>query len=227
MKLLKPVFKFLFGIICIIGAIGFARAGITTFKNQDSTDLLYLAIGAALFLLIWFIFLSRRESFWGLVEHELTHAFFALLFFKKVRTINADRRRGGLVKVEGGNFVIALAPYFFPLLSVFIVIIKPLVFANHQWFLNALLGFTLMFHLMSLSNEFHPSQPDLKETGFLFSLAVIIFFNLFFIGLSIASLSGLWSAMGAFIRLGIQESLALLEYGWNFIITKIPFASIN
>lgn len=222
MKLLKALFKFLVGIACTIGAIGFARSGITSFKSQVSSDLLFLAIGAALFLLIWFIFLSRRESFWGLVEHEFTHAFFALLFFKKVRTINADRRRGGLVKVEGGNFVIALAPYFFPLLSVFIIIIKPLVFANYQWFLNALLGFTLMFHLMSLSNEFHPSQPDLKETGFLFSLTVIIFFNLFFIGLSIASLPGQWQAMGAFIQSGLQESLALLNHAWHFLIAKIP-----
>jgi len=222
MKLFKALFKFFFSIICIIGAIGFAKAGITTFENQDSSDLLFLAIGAALFLLIWFIFLSQRESFWGLVEHEFTHAFFALLFFKKVRTINADRRRGGLVKVEGGNFVIALAPYFFPLLSVFIILIKPLVFGNYQWFLNALLGFTLMFHLMSLSREFHPSQPDLKETGFLFSLTVIIFFNLFFIGLSIASLSGQWQALGAFIRSGLQESLALLSHAWHFVNMKIP-----
>ncbi len=216
MKLLKILSKFIFGIICLIGIAGFAKAGLETFKSQDTNNLLHLGIGSGAFFLIWILILARRDSFWSVVEHELTHAVFALMFFKKVRTLNADRRRGGLVKVEGGNFVIALAPYFFPLLSVFIILIKPLVLTNYQWLLNGILGFTLMFHLLYLFGEFHPSQPDLQETGFLFSATVIIFFNLFFIGLSFASLSGQWGSMADFIRLGFQESLLILESGWRF-----------
>jgi hypothetical protein len=216
MRLLALLLKFAFGILCIIGTIGFASAGMLTFKIQSANHLLQLGIGAGMFFLTWIFFLSRRDSFWSVVEHELTHAVFALMFFKKVRALNADRRRGGLVKVEGGNFVIALAPYFFPLLSVFLILVKPLVLTNYQWILNGLLGFTLMFHLLYLFGEFHPSQPDLQETGFLFSAAVIIFFNLFFIGLSLASLSGQWGPMGVFIQSGFWESYELLKSGWIF-----------
>ena len=188
MKPLKFLLKFIFGICCIVGTVGFSVAGVDTYKNQPTNNLIEIGVGAVIFTLIWLIFLSRRESFWSVVEHELTHAVFALLFFKKVRTLNADRRRGGLVRVEGGNFIIALAPYFFPFLSVIIIIIKPIILSNYQWLLNALLGFSLTFHLLYLLNEFHPSQPDLRENGFLFSLIVVVFFNLFFIGLSLASL---------------------------------------
>jgi len=217
MRLLSALIKILFGILCSIGIIGFIEAGIYTYKLQQPNQLIQLGVGAGAFLLIWFLFLSRKESFWSVVEHELTHAVFALMFFKKVRTINADRRRGGLVKVEGGNFLIALAPYFFPLLSVIIIVVKPLIFSTYQWLLNGLLGFTLMFHLLYLLNEFHPSQPDLQQTGFLFSTVVVLFLNLFFIGLSLASLQGQWINMADFIRLGARETYNFIVYGWSVV----------
>lgn len=221
MKLLKFIFKFLFAICCLVGSVGFTIAGVDTYKNLPTNNLIEIGIGAVIFTLIWLIFLSRRESFWSVVEHELTHAVFALLFFKKVRTLNADRHRGGLVRVEGGNFIIALAPYFFPFLSVIIIILKPIILSNYQWILNALLGFTLTFHLLYLLNEFHPSQPDLRENGFLFSLIVVTFFNLFFIGLSLASLPGKWANMAGFIKLGMKESWYFVLYGWEIIIFKL------
>jgi hypothetical protein len=221
MKLLRFIFKFIFSICCIVGTVGFAVAGFNIYKNQPTSNLIEIGIGAGIFTLIWLIFLSRRDSFWSVVEHELTHAVFALLFFKKVRTLNADRRRGGLVRVEGGNFIIALAPYFFPFLSAIIIIIKPIIFSNYQWFLNALLGFTLTFHLLYLLNEFHPSQPDLRENGFIFSLIVVIFFNLFFIGLSLASLPGQWANMASFIKMGLKESWQFMLYGWEIITFKL------
>jgi hypothetical protein len=217
MRLFNLLIKTLFGILCSIGIIGFIEAGIHTYKIQNPNQLMQLGIGAGAFSLTWFVFLSRKESFWSVVEHELTHAIFALMFFKKVRTINADRRRGGLVKVEGGNFVIALAPYFFPLLSVIIIAVKPLIFSTYQWLLNGLLGFTLMFHLLYLLNEFHPSQPDLQQTGFLFSTVVVLFLNLFFIGLSLASLPGQWTNMADFVSLGARESYNFVLYGWTII----------
>ena len=221
MRLLTLPIRFLLGVLCLIGTIGFGSAGMDTFRSQPANHLLQLGIGAGVFFLAWVFFLSRRDSFWSVVEHELTHAVFALMFFKKVRALNADRRRGGLVKVEGGNFVIALAPYFFPLLSVFLILVKPLILNNYQWILNGLLGFTLMFHLLYLAGEFHPSQPDLQETGFLFSTTMIIFFNLFFIGLSVASLSGQWGPMGDFIRSGFWESYGLLKSGWIFFESNL------
>lgn len=220
MRLLNLLFKTLFGILCATGIIGFIEAGIHTYTIQQPNHLIQLAVGAGAFSLIWFLFLSRKESFWSVVEHELTHAVFALMFFKKVRTINADRRKGGLVKVEGGNFIIALAPYFFPLLSVIIIVVKPLMFSTYQWLLNGLLGFTLMFHLLYLLNEFHPSQPDLQQTGFLFSTVVVLFLNLFFIGLSLASLQGTWSNMEDFIRMGARESYNFIVYGWSILNNK-------
>ena len=51
------------------------------------------------------------------LAHELTHAFFAILTFHKVKgiSINPDDT-GGAMSFEGeGNWLIIIGPYFFPL----------------------------------------------------------------------------------------------------------------
>lgn len=173
-----------------------------------------------LFLVLWIFLFSRRDSFWGVLEHELTHALFALIFFKKVRSISAHRRKGGMVQVEGGNFLIALAPYFFPLFSVFVLLLKPLVKGNYQNILDGLLGFTLLFHIMDLMREFHPGQPDIQQTGFWFSSALTLFFNIFFVGLVLASVLGNSSQMMLFLKSGFQESWKLLTLIYVFLASK-------
>ena len=52
-----------------------------------------------------------------IIAHELTHSFFALLTFHKVKHIRvADDNSGGSMGFEGeGNWLIIIAPYFFPL----------------------------------------------------------------------------------------------------------------
>ena len=177
--------------------------------------------GVVFYGVLWWVYLSRRAPFWSIVEHELTHAVFALLFFKRVRSLNAFRNRGGKVTVEGGNFVIALAPYIFPLPVLVLILLKFLIDPRYNDVLNFLLGFFLMFHLFPLFSEVHPSQPDIQTTGVMFSLLIILLGNVFFIGLTLSSLDIQAAGMKTFLKTGWQTSLLNAQFLWQYIQKRL------
>lgn len=105
------------------------------------------------------------------LEHELTHAVFAWLTFHRVRGLRVTWSRGGSIQVlGGGNWLIALAPYFFPTLSVAIAIALAWIPAEHRRIANVLLGASLAYHLISTWRETHFGQEDLKVAGRVFSV---------------------------------------------------------
>src|SRR5690242_15849279 len=110
--------------------------------------------------------------------HELTHALWTWLFGGRVKKFKASSK-GGHVVVTKSNFLIALAPYFFPLYAVLFVLV---FVAGHLawgwrsqaiWF-HFLLGAAYAFHLTLTWHVLKNSQSDITEHGYLFS-AVIIF----------------------------------------------------
>ncbi|NOX37073.1 MAG: hypothetical protein GXO78_05995 [Calditrichaeota bacterium] len=215
--------KIVFFFAALVALSGFGQALIELippFLSRWKSNWPFLA-GVGVYGLLWRIYLSRRAPFWSIVEHELTHAVFALLFFKRVRSLNAFRNRGGQVTVEGGNFVIALAPYIFPLPVLFIILLKFLIVPHYDDVLNFLLGFFLMFHLVPLFSEVHPSQPDIQTTGVIFSLVVILLGNLFFIGLTLSALEVRGAGIDAFLKAGWQMSLKNAQIFWQFIQQKL------
>src|SRR5262245_39127376 len=73
--------------------------------------------GAAAYAVVWYLLLRRRTvgNFVVTFEHELTHAIFAWLTFHRVVGFRAGSSSGGHVRYVGrGNWLIAVAPYFFP-----------------------------------------------------------------------------------------------------------------
>lgn len=210
--------KIFFALLCMLGSLGYFKACVYFIREYSNSPNLFLAfgIGGLLYALLWMFVFSKRGKFWSVVEHEMTHALFALMFFKKVHSFTANRGTGGSVEIEGDNFMIALAPYFFPLLTIVIMIIKPSVPNTYQWIFNLMMGFTLMFHLLHLMMEFNPSQPDVRKSGMLFSMVVVAFFNLFFVGLSIASLgSGGWTDIVTYLEFGFRESTGVVLAFWD------------
>ena len=111
------------------------------------------------------------------VGHELTHALWTCLFGGKVKRFHASAK-GGQVDVTKSNFLITLAPYFFPLYAAAVV----LVFAVGQviwgwaayrlWF-HFLLGFACAFHVSLTWQVLKTSQSDITQHGYLFSAVVI------------------------------------------------------
>jgi hypothetical protein len=201
---------------------GAARAlgGLLWAEARHPASVAPLALGLGAWLALWLLLLRRRfaGSFFSTLEHELTHALFALATFHPVVDIGASWSSGGHIRYRGGsNWLIAIAPYFFPTVSIAVALaIAWLPHANAAP-LGALLGATLGYHLTSTWRELHPGHSDLREVGRLFALLFLPAANLIAYGLLLAGALGGRGAMSAFGSSIATRTLQLATALWSSI----------
>ena len=160
-----------------------------------SEEFWFFGLGAALWTL-WFF-----GSVWALGEprplrayvfgHELTHAIWVWMWGGRVSHMEVSRE-GGYILTDTHNFWIALAPYFYPLYSLVVVIgfgVASLfwditgvqetfmLMTPMQW-MFLLLGATWAFHLSFTIWMIPKGQTDLTYHGTFFSLVIIYLMNL-------------------------------------------------
>jgi hypothetical protein len=144
--------------------------------QADTTWVPFLA-GAACWLVI---FLLLPKPMWLYVlGHELTHALWVWLFGGQVKKMKVTSA-GGHVVISKSNFVIALAPYFFPLYVVLVIVVFALgrFFWNwHLVFFHLLVGAAYAFHITLTCHVLQTEQSDITSHGWLFSLVVIFLGN--------------------------------------------------
>jgi len=138
-----------------------------------------LLAGAACWLVI---FLLLPKPIWlYVVGHELTHVVWTWAFGGRVKKFRAGSS-GGHVVVTRSNFLVALAPYFFPIYAVLLVLV---FLAGHLlfdwrrfmvWF-HVLVGAAYSFHLTLTAHALRTRQSDLTGQGYLFSAVVILLGN--------------------------------------------------
>ena len=178
------------------------------FLSQETT---WLLTGYFLWLAMWFFMPQPVRAY--VVAHELTHAVWGLFFGARVRNLRVTSR-GGSVTLSKTNMLITLAPYFFPLYTVIIILLRLLVglFVTpiplpFLWlFLVGLSwGFHVCFTIQSLMTE----QPDISEYGLLFSCAFIYLFNLAGIGIwVVCTTSATLQTFAALFALHASEAYA-------------------
>ena len=147
-------------------------------RASGDADTIWVAFlsGAACWVTLYL--LLPKPMWVYVVGHELTHVLWTWLFGGTVRKFKASAN-GGHVIVNKSNFAIALAPYFFPLYAVLVVV----VFLAGHWLWNwrhylvwfhLLLGAAYAFHVTLNWHILKHGQTDISDQGYLFS-AVIIF----------------------------------------------------
>lgn len=148
-------------------------------ESLFSTEALWLSGGALVFLLLCSILPAPTRTY--VFGHELTHAIWAKAFRAKVSNFKVSKK-GGSVTVSRNNFLITLAPYFFPIYTMIVIIIYfglyPFIDVTHyaHWWLG-LLGFTWSFHITFTIVVLAQHQPDVQVYGKLFSYVIIYLFN--------------------------------------------------
>jgi hypothetical protein len=179
--------KFLIGIfllpVCGITTVAFFHAiARDTIEHGFwlSEEFWFFSIGAIVWAL-WFVGLPKPVMLY-VFGHELTHAIWVWLMGGRVTHIEFGEDGGEIVTTKS-NFLIALAPYFFPLYSVLVLAIYGMLGAFsetaplHRWML-ALLGATWSFHMTFTFWMIPKQQTDLVEHGTFFSIVVIYLMNL-------------------------------------------------
>jgi len=135
-----------------------------------------LLAGAACWLVV---FLLLPKPMWIYVfGHELTHVLWVWLFGGRVKKMKVTAE-GGHVVISKTNFLIVLAPYFFPLYAALVVAafaVGRLIWGWQSylvWF-HLLVGMAYAFHVTLTWHALKVRQTDITSQGYLFS-AVIIF----------------------------------------------------
>src|SRR5689334_20519577 len=137
------------------------------------------------------------------VGHELTHALWTWLSGGQVKSIKATSQ-GGHVVVSKTNFLIALAPYFFPLYATIVVVVYAIGHLIWNWapyvvWFHLALGAAYAFHVTLTIHILQTEQTDITQQGYLFSAVVIFLGN---VGLLVAGLPLLTSEVNVLTALG-------------------------
>ena len=140
-----------------------------------------------LMIAVWYLIPKASGSFVSILEHEVTHLLFALLTFHIPQDITIKRGQGGYFSYFGrGNWLISLAPYFFPTAAVIVMALGGFYALLDEPFPIAywvILGLMTGYHLVSTMDEIHLDQTDFKEAGYLFTILFLPGINLITYGI--------------------------------------------
>ena len=140
-----------------------------------------VALGGGYLLWLLIFYTLPRPARAYVLGHELTHALWGVLLGSKVSRIKVGSD-SGFVELSKTNFIITLAPYFFPFYTMILIVlygclglfcdVRPYQFA---WL--AAVGFTWGFHFTFTLVTLFQHQTDIQSVGHLFAWSIIYCFN--------------------------------------------------
>ena len=176
------------------------------FASFQFFDIKSIKTIALLIGLVFFVFsktmmdASVRTSM-QIIAHEFAHTFFALLTFHKIKHIrlNPDDTGGEMGFVGDGNWLIIIAPYFFPLFALIYMIVMSFLPPQIIW--HGILGYFLGYHIDTVGSQIHDKQTDLPKVGYKFCLMFLPGINLMTIGSILAFNIRGWGGIIKYINL--------------------------
>jgi hypothetical protein len=186
--------KFILGLLLLPLCAGAVPALVMVVRASGGASEVWVPLGAG--AACWLvIFAILPKPMWiYVVGHELTHVVWSWLFGGKLKKFKATSQ-GGEVVITKSNFLVALAPYFFPLYAVLVVLLflaGHLIWGWSRWTpgFHLLLGAAYAFHLTLTWEILQTRQSDITGQGYLFSGVVIFLGNVLVLLLGIPLLTG-------------------------------------
>lgn len=178
MKILAITLRFFIAILLIPFAAAITQV-LYKFIIQSWPSCFIFLAGVFGYTFVYPVFSKPLRGY--VLGHELTHVLGVWLFRGKIHKMKVSRK-GGVVKANKTNIWIKLAPYFFPIYTILVLGIYLLF--SIAWDLNRIygifvfiLGITWAFHFWMTIHILWQNQPDVRESGTLFSLVVIYVLN--------------------------------------------------
>ena len=205
---------------------GFGGETLRILAKFSLKDSRLLAFAAGMIVFFPCLFVARRFflsawSYLETLEHELTHLLIGLFFLKLPVGFRVSAHEGGEVRQIGlgttGQTWVTLAPYFFPTISLFVLIFAYFIELNPKTFL-AVLGWTTAFHLVTNWSETSFRQPDLQKAGILKTLLILPVMNLLSYGSILAFVADGRKGFGIFWFEGFRETINFASAIWHRIL---------
>lgn len=150
-----------------------------------------------------------------IIAHELTHSFFAVLTFHKVKHIRVkDDNSGGSMQFEGeGNWLIIIAPYFFPLFCFFFMVGVGfyMELAEFNWVISSVFGYFIGYHVDMVASQIHEKQTDLPKVSYWFCVMFLPGANFWVIGSMLTFNSQGWKSFWVYQELIIGLNIENLR----------------
>jgi hypothetical protein len=187
LKFLKILIGILLGPACWAVSVAVYSLYQTSAESIATTGFEVWALPSGFILWVAIFFLLPRPFRTYVLAHELTHALWAVMMGGRVGKLHVGKN-GGHVELTKTNFLITLAPYFFPFYTFLVIAAYYLagiwleVEPYKVWWLGAI-GLTWAFHITFTINMLSERQPDIQEHGKLFSYVVIYLVNVLMIGI--------------------------------------------
>lgn len=189
------------------------------FSLDNMCFFVFLA-GAFIYLALKIVASARSNVSMQILAHEFTHIFFAILTFHRVVHIHLNfDESGGAMGFKGkGNWLIVIAPYFFPLFIFFLML--GITFFSDKlpdgYWVNGFLGYFFAYHIESIAIQIHGEQPDFKEVGFPFCILFLPAANILVCSIILAFNNGGWDNVLKYLRglwfLFEKNSAFLMEF---------------
>lgn len=181
------------------GAVG---ALFRVLAQTGHADTIWVALGGGAGCWLAIFFLLPKPMRLYVFAHELTHVLSTWAFGGKVKKFKATPDEGHVV-VTKSNFVIALAPYFFPFYVVLVVgcfVLGHLLWdwTPYQVWFHLLVGAAYAFHVTLTCHILQTRQSDVTSQGYFFSAVIIFLGNIavLLVGIPLLTSVPVLSALG-------------------------------
>src|SRR6266699_1016714 len=169
--------KTIIAVLLLPLCIGVSNALVMVLRASGGANTVWVPMlaGAACWLVI--LLLLPKPMWVYVFGHELTHALWTWLFGGRVQKFKATSQ-GGHVVITRNNFLLTLAPYFFPLYVAVVVLIFTLGHWLWGWtrylaWFHLLVGAAYAFHVTLTCHALRTRQSDISQQGYLFSAVII------------------------------------------------------
>ena len=226
-------FRLLLGLARLPTCWGVARASVdaltvATGGGGISVEALSLLGGIMAFAFCWMALSHPVKTY--VLGHELTHALWGLFFGARPSNVRVGAS-GGSVRLTKSNFIITLAPYFFPFYTFVVAVIalavyafvRPLPFLPLWLFL---IGFTWSFHLLFTLETLTQRQPDVKLYGRVFSWTFIFLVNVAIVLVWLAAATPLtFEQLSSFLSKRITSAYVGVWSSFDWLRTRLTASS--
>ncbi|MBI5573908.1 MAG: hypothetical protein HY919_05080 [Elusimicrobia bacterium] len=154
--------------------------------------------------------------------HELTHAFWTILFRGKIKEFKVSSKNGSVVTTKN-NFLISLAPYFFPIYTFLIIFIFYILafflpVSKYIEWLFFFVGISYSFHIFLNFESLSIGQSDVKKTGKIFSYIIIAILNIIIAVAVLKFVTPEKIIIKEYFSESWTSALKICEFVWRYLV---------